>query len=1156
MPLSLPPLVNQRFWLVQAVFIGALMFPVFTFGQTSGGGGQRVIVISVDGLRPDLIQEGQPDHFPGFGRLMAEGAFTLNARVDPDFSTTLPNHISMMTGRFAAGEDGHSWFSNVDPPSGATIHQENGGYVQSVFDIVHDRGGRTGLFATKTKFSLFDQSYNRGNGAVDITGTDQGQNKIDTYRFLQSSSRLVDEFRSFVGADGFELAFLHFVDPDVSGHARGWDLDPVSAHAYSVRLVDHLILDILDFVASEPGYAGQTTVIVTADHGGTGQDHSDPEQASNYTIPFFVWGPGSESGSDLYGLNPTRSDPGGGHISRELAETQPPILNGDAANLALSVLGYPAVSGSTINSEQSLVVSSTTPQPQDPLPPVAAFAAAPSGLNLALDGTASFDPDGTLVSFQWSLGDGTTLTGPTVLHAFAEAGTYTVSLSVTDSQGLTSTVSETVTVEGSAFDQVDIAFQSGVSPTSAYADARDTKLRSDEPETAFGSDVQLEADGFPPYRVLLAWDLTTVPQNAAVLSGALTIDITNVSSDSYGLYLLERNWTESEATWLQADNQSPWDLDESAGDRGSELLATFVPSSLGELTIPLNGAGISELQRWVLNPSSNHGFVVDIASNASDGVDITSRESSNASRRPRLAISYSTDPNQSVNLPPSAVFEHAPDPPTVGEEASFDASGSFDLDGTISSYEWDFGDGTDALGVQVSHSFDQVGQFSVTLTVSDDGGASSSIQKSVTVLGESVSVLAFQDGASPSAAYSGSSDTKIRSDAPSTRFGDADVLEVDGVPPYSVLLRWDIDQVPAGAIVLSASISVTVTNVSPDTYELYELSRPWDEDTADWLSSSDGEGWTKEGAEGSGDRENTVVGRFRALNVGRMTIPLNESGIELVQRWIDLQDNFGFILQDYDRATDGIDFYSREVGDVSDRPRLEIEYTMQSSGAASMRIVSDSGHPVVLQGALEMEAADAASIQLRLVMDELLNEPMRVDAALTGSAREYRLVTESNRTAMLVVPTADSSSVDGRTGKFLLDRTLESGGVSMAVYTMTVGRGSTSIDVPTHGQLYVTGESAASSGATGSEGEVPPESANGLLSAYPNPFASSLHLEYRGTGSARVDVIDVLGRTVTSIQVEPGRSEVATDQIGPGTYILRLLRAGLPDYSVLVTKAW
>lgn len=59
-----------------------------------------------------------------------------------------------------------------------------------------------------------------------------------------------------------------------------------------------------------------------------------------------------------------------------------------------------------------------------------------------------------------------------------------------------------------------------------------------------------------------------------------------------------------------------------------------------------------------------------------------------------------------------------------GEEVSFDGSGSFDTDGTIVSYQWDFGDESAASGMIVGHSYPTAGSYIVTLTVMDNDGLS------------------------------------------------------------------------------------------------------------------------------------------------------------------------------------------------------------------------------------------------------------------------------------------------------------------------------------------------------------------------------------------------------------------------------------------------
>lgn len=68
-------------------------------------------------------------------------------------------------------------------------------------------------------------------------------------------------------------------------------------------------------------------------------------------------------------------------------------------------------------------------------------------------------------------------------------------------------------------------------------------------------------------------------------------------------------------------------------------------------------------------------------------------------------------------------------------QVTFDASESSDPDGHIVLYEWDFGDGSGKnYGMIVTHAFANEGTYTVRLRVTDDDGASASIEKEVKVL--------------------------------------------------------------------------------------------------------------------------------------------------------------------------------------------------------------------------------------------------------------------------------------------------------------------------------------------------------------------------------------------------------------------------------------
>jgi len=96
---------------------------------------------------------------------------------------------------------------------------------------------------------------------------------------------------------------------------------------------------------------------------------------------------------------------------------------------------------------------------------------------------------------------------------------------------------------------------------------------------------------------------------------------------------------------------------------------------------------------------------------------------------------YPLDPtNGNVsNQPPVAKFSFKPDIPVIGEAVAFNASESYDPDGNISEYIWDFGDGTTAYGKIVEHVFNSSGMYTVALTVVDDRGMKNTTVKVIPV---------------------------------------------------------------------------------------------------------------------------------------------------------------------------------------------------------------------------------------------------------------------------------------------------------------------------------------------------------------------------------------------------------------------------------------
>ena len=83
--------------------------------------------------------------------------------------------------------------------------------------------------------------------------------------------------------------------------------------------------------------------------------------------------------------------------------------------------------------------------------PNASFTATPASgtapLTVAFDGSASADPDGSIASYAWTFGDGSTATGATASHAYVTGGSFTATLQVTDNRGAVDTATRQITVQ-------------------------------------------------------------------------------------------------------------------------------------------------------------------------------------------------------------------------------------------------------------------------------------------------------------------------------------------------------------------------------------------------------------------------------------------------------------------------------------------------------------------------------------------------------------------------------------------------------------------------------------------------------------------------------------------------------------------------------------
>jgi PKD repeat protein len=120
------------------------------------------------------------------------------------------------------------------------------------------------------------------------------------------------------------------------------------------------------------------------------------------------------------------------------------LLNGTNTVAAETHLNYHATANVSFDLTATATTSGGGTAPNQP--PVSKFTSSVSGLDASVDGSASSDPDGSIASYAWDYGDHSTGSGATAAHTYAAAGTYSVTLTVTDNRGATSVSSAPVTV--------------------------------------------------------------------------------------------------------------------------------------------------------------------------------------------------------------------------------------------------------------------------------------------------------------------------------------------------------------------------------------------------------------------------------------------------------------------------------------------------------------------------------------------------------------------------------------------------------------------------------------------------------------------------------------------------------------------------------------
>lgn len=231
---------------------------------------EHVVLISVDGLRPDLALRA---NMPILRGMLREGAYTFWAQTVAA-AITLPAHTSMLTA-VAPPKHGITW--NTDLPEVAYPRRP------TVLEMATRAGYVTAMVAGKSKFAALDKP-----GTISHVFIPSAANSaVDNENVIARAEKMISDFKP-------NLLFVHFADVDAAGHDHGWGSPEQIA---AIEKTDAALGRIFTAV-TRAGLRASTLIILSADHGGAGSTHGADDPRSRH-IPWIVVGPGVKRGYDL-----------------------------------------------------------------------------------------------------------------------------------------------------------------------------------------------------------------------------------------------------------------------------------------------------------------------------------------------------------------------------------------------------------------------------------------------------------------------------------------------------------------------------------------------------------------------------------------------------------------------------------------------------------------------------------------------------------------------------------------------------------------------------------------------------------------------------------------------------------------------------------------
>jgi PKD repeat protein len=337
------------------------------------------------------------------------------------------------------------------------------------------------------------------------------------------------------------------------------------------------------------------------------------------------------------------------------------------------------------------------------------------------DTSASVANSGSIASSTIDWGDGTTSTGPIAGHTYSAAGIFTVTATVTNSYGLSSSTTAASTVKPNIPPIASLALSAtqGVGPLTITANA----ANSTAPNGSVASTVINWGDGTSSTAVTASHTYTNVGTYAVTATVTDNVGSTGTASATVNVF------APASVAILSPGNGASIGLNTTVSAQGTSGYA------ITAMQLSLDGTVVAQSSA---NPMS-------ASLNLAPGIHtLTALLTDSSGAVAQQSISFTA-----VNQAPKAALSVSASSWTAPSTVSASASGSSDADGSIVSSSINWGDGTTSNSASASKVYNLPGTYTVTATVTDNYGATSTASQTITVTApaaRSIQVISPQPG--------------------------------------------------------------------------------------------------------------------------------------------------------------------------------------------------------------------------------------------------------------------------------------------------------------------------------------------------------------------------------------------------------------------------